>query len=183
MTWDVARTALELLLCSPRAPRLLVLSGGEPLLAGDLFRRCVELARARFPSPADLRIAASTNGTLFGDHLVRFLAANDVALQVSYDGAGQEQRAPGTAPAVAAALRRLGELEVVLVHRRVSQQPGRCSQRRRLPHLLATVTRQAHQRIGTRQQAHLVLFEARASGQVLCPFEQRLPSGFENAIR
>ncbi len=119
MTWDVARTALELLLCSPRAPRLLVLSGGEPLLAGDLFRRCVELARARFPSPADLRIAASTNGTLFGDHLVRFLAANDVALQVSYDGAGQEQRAPGTAPAVAAALRRLGELEPEWFGRRV----------------------------------------------------------------
>lgn len=119
MTWDVARTALELLLSSPRAPRLLVLSGGEPLLAGDLFRRCVEYVRARFPSSADLRIAVSTNGTLLDDDLVRFLAGNDVALQVSYDGSGQDERAPGTAAPVAAALRRLGELEPVWFGRRV----------------------------------------------------------------
>ena len=119
MSWEVARAAMDLLLDATEAPRLLAFSGGEPFLATPLLRRSVEHARSRIGSPSTLRIVASTNGTLLADDLVGFLAANDVALQVSYDGAGQELRAPGTEPAVAAALRRIVGREPGWARRRV----------------------------------------------------------------
>lgn len=119
MTWEVARGAMDLLLGSPASPRLLAFSGGEPFLAAPLLQRCVEYARGRIGSPATLRIVAATNGTLLTDDVVLFLAENDVALQVSYDGDGQELRAPGSEPAVAAGLRRIAELEPAWFRRRV----------------------------------------------------------------
>lgn len=111
MTWEVARAAIDRLLTSPPERALLAFSGGEPFLAELLFRRCVAYARERTPPPTELRIEAATNGTRAGDDLVRFLSTNDVALQVSYDGLGQERRAAGTEPDVSAALRRMAELE------------------------------------------------------------------------
>jgi len=111
MTWEVARSAIDRLLASPPERALLAFSGGEPLLVEPLLRRCVAYARERTPSTTSLRIEVATNGTRLGDGLVRFLAASDVALQVSYDGEGQERRAAGTGTPVAAALARMAELE------------------------------------------------------------------------
>ena len=119
MEWEVARRAIDLLTSSPASPALLALTGGEPLAARSLFRRCVEHARSRFPSPAALRILASTNGTLLDDDLVRFLARHDVTLQVSCDGAGQALRAPGTETAVDAGLRLLAATDPSWFRRRV----------------------------------------------------------------
>lgn len=116
---DVARAAIDLLAGSTASPALLALTGGEPLVVAALFRRCVEHARARFPSPAALRIVASTNGTLLDEELVLFLARHDVALQVSCDGAGQELRATGTGEALDGALRLLAACEPSWFRRQV----------------------------------------------------------------
>jgi sulfatase maturation enzyme AslB (radical SAM superfamily) len=119
MEEEVALLAIDLLL-APRPPRArLGLNGGEPLLARPLARRCIEEARRRTPVCTTLEIGLTTNGTRLDDDIALFLARHDVALQVSFDGAGQELRAAGTRPAVESGLRRLAQLEPEWFGRRV----------------------------------------------------------------
>lgn len=119
MPWDVARAAMDLLFPGPPAGALLAFTGGEPLVAEPLFRRCVEEARARAPTAAALKIVASTNGALLTEDLVRFLASNEVSLQVSFDGFGQDLRSPASGPGILAALERAAEREPAWFRRRL----------------------------------------------------------------
>lgn len=119
MNEEVALLAVDLLLRPRPARARLGLTGGEPLLAGTLARTCVEEARRRTPAGTSLEIGLSTNGMRLDDDFARFLAGHDVALQVSFDGTGQELRAAGTRPAVESCLRRLAQLEPDWFARRV----------------------------------------------------------------
>jgi len=119
MTWASARAAIDLLLAPAPAGVRLCFTGGEPLLATPLVRRCVEYARSRAAGATVVDVVVSTNGTLLGAETAAFLAGHDVTLQVSFDGDGQELRAPGTGPAVERSLRALAESHPGWFSRRV----------------------------------------------------------------
>lgn len=124
MPLRVLRDAVGLLRDS-RAPEVtLAFHGGEPLLAFDVLRAGVELAReARPTARVDFRL--TTNGTLLDPHKVHFLARHGVGVRLSLDGVAgaQDARAPGTFRRLASlvdALRRdhpgffLGRVEVAV---------------------------------------------------------------------
>jgi uncharacterized protein len=124
MPLRVLRQAVGLLRDS-RAPEVtLAFHGGEPLLAFDLLRAGVELAReARPTARVDFRL--TTNGTLLDPDKAGFLARHRVGVRLSLDGVAdaQDARAPGTFRRLAGlvdALRRehpgffLGRVEVAV---------------------------------------------------------------------
>ena len=74
LPWDVARRAIDVFLAPLPREALLSFTGGEPLLAFGLLRRCVRHARRRAAPGTALAIAVPTNGTRLPRHLVRFLA-------------------------------------------------------------------------------------------------------------
>lgn len=71
--------ALSKLITQP--PRLLILSGGEPTLVSDLVRTAVITARENGLTPR-----LNTNGVGITENMARFLAANQVLIQISVDG-------------------------------------------------------------------------------------------------
>ncbi len=95
MPWPVARAAVDLLLAAPPTQQMLVLTGGEPLLAFPLARRVVLYARKATPAGKRLRIRLYTNGTRLTLEVVSFLAAHDVDVQLSFDGVEQTQSRRG----------------------------------------------------------------------------------------
>ncbi len=109
MPWPVARAAVDLLLGSRRRGLTLALTGGEPLLEFDLFRRVVGYAEAARPPAARLRLVTSTNGLLLDQAKAAFLAAHRVRTHLSFDGvpASQDLRGPGTFPVLDRLLDRL----------------------------------------------------------------------------
>lgn len=68
-----------------RAPKLLIISGGEPTLVPDKLRMAVLTARECGLTPR-----LNTNGYKLDDELADFLAKNEVLVQVSIDGSTQE---------------------------------------------------------------------------------------------
>lgn len=98
MEWPVARAALDHLLASGADERSLELTGGEPLLAPGLVRRCIEYVRSRSSAEHPLRILVATNGLLLTPALLDYFVERDVALRISMDGVAEahEFRAPGT---------------------------------------------------------------------------------------
>lgn len=79
----------------------------------------MEYAKETKDRGTSLGFAASTNGTLGDEALVRFLAENDFELQLSWDGAAQELRAPGTGTVVRRFVRLLAAADPQWFRRRV----------------------------------------------------------------
>jgi len=92
MPWPVLRRAIDLLAESGHRQTILLLYGGEPLLAADLVRRGVEYARSRVGGPDRLTIRLPTNGLLLDDGVLAFLDRHRVHLQLSFDGVPDVQR-------------------------------------------------------------------------------------------
>lgn len=98
MSWPVARASLDFLLAHGRPPLTVEFSGGEPLLAADLFRRCVAYVQERRLRAAHLKLVLTTNGLLLTDDILAFLAEQGVYLHLSFDGpaGSQDLRGEGT---------------------------------------------------------------------------------------
>jgi sulfatase maturation enzyme AslB (radical SAM superfamily) len=98
MAWPVARAALDHLLESGADARSLELTGGEPLLAPDLVRKCIDYARSRSAADRPVKILVATNGLLLTPALLDYFEEQDVALRISVDGVAEanELRASGT---------------------------------------------------------------------------------------
>lgn len=98
MPWVVLRRAVELVAASGDARPVLVLYGGEPLMARNLVERAVLLARKLEHADRPVSIRLPTNGTLLDLELVDFLDENKVEVQLSIDGihAAQALRSPGS---------------------------------------------------------------------------------------
>lgn len=71
-----------------RPPKLLVISGGEPTLVPDKLRAAILAARESGLTPR-----LNTNGLLITDEMARFLADQEVLVQVSLDGIDPETHA------------------------------------------------------------------------------------------
>ncbi|HOX24202.1 MAG TPA: radical SAM protein [Candidatus Krumholzibacteria bacterium] len=95
------RRALDLVL-DLAGPQLdLELSGGEPLLAPDRLRDVLARVRGLASGGPDVRCHLVTNGLLLDRDTLDLLVDHDVALQLSCDGPrGQDERRPGTFPAL-----------------------------------------------------------------------------------
>ncbi len=98
MPWPVARASLDFLLAHGRPPHTLEFSGGEPLLAADLFRRCVAYVQERRLRADHLKLVLATNGLLLTDDILAFLVEQGVYLHLSFDGpaGSQDLRGEGT---------------------------------------------------------------------------------------
>ena len=109
MPWAVLRRAVELAAASTDPRPVLVLYGGEPLLARDLVERAVRLARELEDGRRPMSIRLSTNGTLLDLDLVDLLDAYRVEVQLSFDGvpAAQALRSPASFQVVDDLLRQL----------------------------------------------------------------------------
>jgi uncharacterized protein len=86
MSWNVARKSIDFFAAhaADTAPVYITFYGGEPLLAWDLVRRCVDYARGlHIPG---LILLLNTNLTLLDEAKAAFLVENGVALAVSLDG-------------------------------------------------------------------------------------------------
>ena len=110
MSWEVARAALDAALRSKAPEVSVVFFGGEPSLEFGTIRRAVAYAE-RQPSPPRLRFSLVTNGTILGSEEIGFLADNDVATQISFDGVreAQARRGAGTFDRLDALLTRVQE--------------------------------------------------------------------------
>lgn len=89
MPWPVARAALERLheAAGPGATVRVAFMGGEPLLARELLRRCVEHSSAEAARRGQqVRFAITSNGTQLRDDDAAFFAAHGFAVTISLDG-------------------------------------------------------------------------------------------------
>jgi len=98
MDRDTMRRAIDLVLGASQPENQIVFSGGEPLLEFPLVRHGVAFAEAHCPPGKRIRYGLITNGTLFTDTIVDFLAEHEFELQVSFDGipAASDVRARGS---------------------------------------------------------------------------------------
>ena len=89
MNWTVAKAAIDQLLSStiPGAGAKIAFMGGEPMVARDIIRRCVDYANQRAAARA-IRVGYSltTNGTLVTEDDAEFFARHGFAITVSLDG-------------------------------------------------------------------------------------------------
>ena len=84
MSKAVAEQAISQALARSASGLMILFHGGEPLLAFDLIRDLVPLARREAEAAGrDVRFAVQTNGTQFTSDVVDFLLAEDVAVGVS----------------------------------------------------------------------------------------------------
>lgn len=86
MEWDTMRRSIDLALGLSQPEIQIIFSGGEPLLEFPLVQRGVVYAEAHCPPDMRLGFGLITNGTLFTDSVVDFLADRRFELQVSFDG-------------------------------------------------------------------------------------------------
>ncbi|WP_063775557.1 FxsB family cyclophane-forming radical SAM/SPASM peptide maturase [Actinoplanes rectilineatus] len=119
------------------ADALVVLHGGEPLLAGvDVLTGFVAEIRSAVPASCRLRVGLQTNGTLIDDAAVTALAAARVTVSVSLDGGpaahDRHRRYAGGAGSHARAVRAIemlagaGALGGLLATIDLSQDPVEC---------------------------------------------------------
>lgn len=73
------------------APDQIELWGGEPFVYWAKIKRLLPALHARFP---DAEFSIITNGSLLDREKLDFIARYDIAITVSHDGPGQEQRGP-----------------------------------------------------------------------------------------
>lgn len=120
MLWPAARAALDHLSGSGAENLHLELTGGEPLLAWGLVRRCIHHARAT--AGPKVRILLATNGLLLTPRRLDYLVEQEVALRISLDGdaSAMAHRAPGTGPAVESLLCRIRSRDPDYFRSRVS---------------------------------------------------------------
>jgi sulfatase maturation enzyme AslB (radical SAM superfamily) len=109
MSWETVRASIDLLADASDADLEITLTGGEPLLEFGLVRRAVGYALALSSDGRRISFRVLTNGLLISDEVAEFLAAHDVAVQLSFDGSvdAQELRCPGSFATLDALLRRL----------------------------------------------------------------------------
>lgn len=87
LSYPSAAWAIDLLLRSPGENKILMLYGGEPLLAYDLLRKIVSLARAKARKfKKKLVVSVGTNGLLLDRSRLAFFRKNRVRLALSMDG-------------------------------------------------------------------------------------------------
>jgi radical SAM protein with 4Fe4S-binding SPASM domain len=96
MSWNVLRSALDLLLDSDQPEPEIIFYGGEPLLELPLITRAIEYLEGE--NGGKVAVSVFTNGTLLDSGTMRLLARRGVDTQISFDGveAAQQLRAPGT---------------------------------------------------------------------------------------
>jgi sulfatase maturation enzyme AslB (radical SAM superfamily) len=109
MAWPVLRRAVELAATSRHARTKLVFSGGEPLLARDLFVRALTLVRRLEQPDRRVEVRLMTNGMLLDDDLVDLLDDHRVRVQLSVDGVAEAQslRSPDSVATLDRLLRRI----------------------------------------------------------------------------
>jgi sulfatase maturation enzyme AslB (radical SAM superfamily) len=95
LDWEIARSALDLLLGSRRSQVELLFIGGEPLLEFPLIERAVEYLTVRRRKDQAIRLAVITNGTLLGEREAAFFVTHDFHLQLSFDGVAGAQAERG----------------------------------------------------------------------------------------
>jgi len=102
MRGEVAKRAIDLLLESaPQGSQNLnlVFMGGEPLLAFDLVRECVEYAESRADELGHkVGFSMTSNGTQFSPERIKWLNSHSVSVMVSMDGPPETQDALRCAP-------------------------------------------------------------------------------------
>ncbi|WP_294534154.1 radical SAM protein [uncultured Rhodoblastus sp.] len=86
MSPHIASKAIDWYLSFPRAQYQIGFYGGEPMLAYELIQGVVLEARRRQTTCTKLTFTMTTNGSLFDDSKINFLADNDFQLFVSLDG-------------------------------------------------------------------------------------------------
>ncbi|MCW5866563.1 MAG: radical SAM protein [Candidatus Eremiobacteraeota bacterium] len=94
MAWDTAKKVVDYCLqpeVSGREPLGLNFFGGEPLLRSELLLRLLHYLRGR-PGGDRVVIGVTTNGTLAGDTVRRFLQEGKVQLLISLDGDEESHR-------------------------------------------------------------------------------------------
>ena len=91
MDFETAKKAIDFYLARTRDADRLAVSfyGGEPLLAFDLIRRCVEYVRG-IVEGRELSFNTTTNGTLVKGEIAEFLVENNFHLSISLDGSRSE---------------------------------------------------------------------------------------------
>lgn len=87
MTWETAKKAIDLFFehSIDRSDVSLSFYGGEPIIAFDLIKKCVEYAKGLFLGK-ELRLNMTTNATLLTDEIIDYLYENDFRLLFSIDG-------------------------------------------------------------------------------------------------
>ncbi|MDC7290404.1 Cys-rich peptide radical SAM maturase CcpM [Blautia schinkii] len=87
MSYDMAKKAIEYILLHSSNSEHLAISfyGGEPLLAFELIKKCVEFAENEFEGRV-IRFNFTTNGTLLTEEKFDFLVRHDFSILISLDG-------------------------------------------------------------------------------------------------
>jgi len=85
---DITRIIYELSHLIIREPKLLIISGGEPLLEKEKLVAAIAVGQE-----CGFNLRLNTNGLLITDDIAQELAAKDVLVQVSIDGADAETNA------------------------------------------------------------------------------------------
>ena len=94
MDWKVAKAAMNMAFSNSRHHQLFALSfhgGGEPFMAFDMMKRCVEYAKKKCErGKKKLRIGVTTNGVMT-DEKIEWVLKNNVHLNISFDGTPEVQ--------------------------------------------------------------------------------------------
>ena len=87
MTWEIAKKAIDSYYeySKDEDHALFGFYGGEPLLAFDLIKKCVEYIKEEFFGK-NIIFSMTTNGTVFTDEMLEFLVENRFSLTFSIDG-------------------------------------------------------------------------------------------------
>ena len=96
MDWPTARDAIDALFtrANPGSPITIGFMGGEPFIARDLIRRCVEYAAGMAGiGDLDVRFSVTTNGTLLNAADRALLRSYPFAVTVSLDGDARSHNA------------------------------------------------------------------------------------------
>lgn len=88
MSWDLAKRGIDYLMEHSRDSDRISISfyGGEPLMAFELIKKCVNYANDIFEGKK-VRFNMTTNATLLKGDTLKFLVENDIDVMVSLDGA------------------------------------------------------------------------------------------------
>lgn len=102
MSFEIAKRSLDYffsLICSPKRTKrigdiYIGFFGGEPLLAFDLIKKCVEYVNNKLLNKRFLKdkiwFHITTNGVLLNDVIANFLIENDFLVAISLDGPREE---------------------------------------------------------------------------------------------
>ena len=87
MSWNIAKQAIDLVVGHSRDCSEFEFGfyGGEPLLAFDLIKQCVEYIHRRFPGKS-VTYYLTTNATLLTCEMMDFFCKNEFMLTISLDG-------------------------------------------------------------------------------------------------